>query len=62
MRKDDVTCPKCHAGFQRIELSSLRGTKSEYRCPICEHLLESFDGTKKIAYRLTIAPIGPNLE
>jgi hypothetical protein len=36
MRKGDVLCPKCNAGFWRIELSSLRGTEGDYHCPLCD--------------------------
>ena len=57
MLKADVICPKCNAGLRRIELSSLRSAKSEYRCPICEQVLEVFDGSKKVAYRLTVPPV-----
>ena len=46
MLKADVICPKCNAGLRRIELSSLRSAKGEYRCPICEQVLEVFDGSK----------------
>jgi predicted Zn finger-like uncharacterized protein len=56
MKKQDVSCPECHAGFRRIELTSIRGKRGEYRCPICDTLLESFDGSTKVAYRLTIQP------
>jgi len=48
-----VTCPKCRAGFRRVELSSLSGTRGEYRCPVCQENLETFDGSTAIAYRLT---------
>jgi len=51
-----VTCPRCGAGFRRIELSSGPGTKGEYRCPACDTALERFNGDKLIAYRLTIQP------
>jgi ssDNA-binding Zn-finger/Zn-ribbon topoisomerase 1 len=57
MTKTDVICPKCHAGFRRIELSSRRGTSGEYRCPICNQALEAFDGSQEIAYRLTVTPV-----
>ena len=30
MKKDDITCPDCRAGFRRIELSSRRGARGEY--------------------------------
>lgn len=57
MRKADVTCACCGAGFRRLELWSEPGTKGEYRCPVCDYLLEAFDGTNLIAYRLTIQPV-----
>ena len=56
MKKDDITCPDCRAGFRRIELSSRRGARGEYRCPICDTLLEVFDGSTEVAYRLTVQP------
>lgn len=56
MKKDDVTCGECGAGLRRLELSSRRGTKGEYRCPACGNLLEAFDGKNLVAYRLTIQP------
>jgi DNA-directed RNA polymerase subunit RPC12/RpoP len=56
MKKGDITCPACGAGFRRIELSSERGTNGEYRCLACGQLLEIFDGSKLIAYRLTVQP------
>jgi predicted Zn finger-like uncharacterized protein len=54
MKKDDVTCPHCGAWFRRLELSSKPGTGGEYRCPVCDTVLEIFDGSKLVAYRLTI--------
>jgi predicted Zn finger-like uncharacterized protein len=56
MRKDDVICPECHAGFRRIELASRRGHAGEFRCPLCQRVLEVSDGSTDIAYRLTVAP------
>jgi transposase-like protein len=56
MKKDDVTCPECGAGFRRLELSSQRGSMGEYRCPACDQILETFDGSKLVAYRLTVQP------
>jgi predicted Zn finger-like uncharacterized protein len=56
MKKDDVTCPECRAGFRRIELASSPGTAGEFRCPLCRHVLEISDGATGIAYRLTVAP------
>jgi len=49
-------CPQCHAGFRRIEVEADVGVEGEYRCPLCNHLLEKFAGTRQVAYRLTIAP------
>ena len=40
MRKSDITCPECNAGYRRIELNSISGAKGEYRCLLCDHLLE----------------------
>ncbi|MHC2335855.1 hypothetical protein ACVIW0_005144 [Bradyrhizobium sp. USDA 4454] len=57
VRKADVTCACCGAGFRRLELWSEPGTKGEYHCPVCDYLLEAFDGTNLIAYRLTIQPV-----
>lgn len=56
MKKSDVICSDCGAGFRRLELSSQPGEKGEYRCPICAHSLEVFDGARLVAYRLTIEP------
>jgi transposase-like protein len=55
-RKGDIICSECGAGFRRIELGSRRGTAGEFRCPLCNHLLEVFDGSTEVAYRLTVAP------
>jgi transposase-like protein len=56
MKKDDVTCPECGAGYRRLELTSQPGAKGEYRCPACYTVLEKFDGSALVAYRLTIQP------
>ncbi|WP_245283981.1 MJ0042-type zinc finger domain-containing protein [Bradyrhizobium sp. Cp5.3] len=56
MEKGDIICPKCGAGFRRITLSSLTGEAGEFRCSICDHLLEVFDGSRAVVYRLTVAP------
>ena len=56
MKKGDVTCPHCGAGFRRLEISSKPGTKGEYRCPVCDTGLEELDGSTLVAYRLTIQP------
>jgi len=57
MKKNGVTCRECCAGFQRLELISEPGTTGEYYCPVCKQALESFDGSKFIAYRLTVHPL-----
>lgn len=56
MKKADVSCFKCGAGFRRLELCSQPGEKGEYRCPVCDSAVEVLDGTKLVAYRLTITP------
>ena len=56
MRKSDVTCPNCKAGYRRIELASIPGTRGEYRCLTCDHLLEIFDGSREVVLRLTVQP------
>ncbi|WP_082905997.1 MJ0042-type zinc finger domain-containing protein [Bradyrhizobium centrolobii] len=56
MEKGDITCPKCGAGFRRITLSSLAGERGEFRCTICNEVLEVRDGSHAVAYRLTVAP------
>jgi len=56
MKKSDLTCPVCHAGYRRIELTSQRGAKGEYRCLLCSEVLETFDGSTDVAIRLTVQP------
>lgn len=56
MRKSDITCPGCNAGYRRIELTTRPGIKGEYRCLLCDQLLEVFDGSTEIAIRLTVQP------
>jgi transposase-like protein len=56
MRKSDVTCPKCHAGYRRIELASRPGGRGEFRCLLCDQVLEVFDGSTEVALRLTVQP------
>jgi uncharacterized protein YlaI len=53
MKKSDITCPNCHV---RIELTTRPGVKGEYRCLLCDQLLEIFDGSTEIAIRLTVQP------
>jgi transposase-like protein len=56
MKKTDVQCPACGAGYRRIELNSTTGQAGTYRCQVCDQLLETFDGTNEVAYRLTVIP------
>ena len=56
MRKSDVTCDECGAGFRRIELASQPGVEGQYRCPACDAVLEAFNGHHLVAYRLTVQP------
>jgi len=56
MKKSDVTCPKCQAGYRRVELMTSPGTKGKFRCLSCNHLLEVFDGSREVALRLTVQP------
>jgi hypothetical protein len=56
MIKSDVTCPQCNAGYLRIELVSRKGKRSEYRCGVCDAVLEFCDGSREVAVRLTVAP------
>jgi len=57
MKKSDIVCRKCGAGFNRIELTSQRGIEGKYRCRACGVVLESFDGQSLVAYRLTVRPL-----
>jgi transposase-like protein len=56
MNKSDIICPKCHAGYRRIELASRKGKPGEYRCLLCNQVLEVFDGSTEVAIRLTVQP------
>jgi hypothetical protein len=57
MRISDIICPKCGAGYRRIELMTRpAGAERELRCIACNHLLEVFDGTHEVAIRLTVQP------
>jgi predicted Zn finger-like uncharacterized protein len=56
MRKSDVTCPECSAGYRRIELTSMPGSQGEFRCSTCDHVIEVFDGSAQVALRLTVQP------
>jgi hypothetical protein len=56
MRKSDVTCPACQAGYRRIELTSKPGDSGEFRCLVCDRVLEILDGSSDVALRLTVPP------
>lgn len=49
-------CSSCRAGFRRLELRLPPGSPGEIRCPLCDALLETLDGSAAVAYRLTVAP------
>ncbi|WP_246801362.1 hypothetical protein [Bradyrhizobium genosp. L] len=51
-----MTCPKCQAGYRRIELTSMGGVAGEFRCLICDQVLELMDGSTEVAFRLTVQP------
>ena len=57
MRKSDIICPECKAGYRRIELISKKAAKGAFRCLWCNHLLEVFDGSTEVAIRLTVQPV-----
>jgi Zn finger protein HypA/HybF involved in hydrogenase expression len=56
MQKGDVECLHCHAGFKRIEVSSMKGEPGEYHCPICNSTVDRVIGSNYVAYRLTVRP------
>ena len=56
MRKSDLICPECNAGYRRIELISKKGVKGEFPCLFCGHVLEVFDGRTDIVIRLPVQP------
>jgi hypothetical protein len=56
MKKGDVICFDCIAGYRRIELETRKGQPGQYRCLVCDRILEVFDGLREIAYRLTVQP------
>ena len=54
MKTSRATCSECGAGFRRLELASMPPSRGEYQCPVCGTVLEKFDGTAFVAYRLTV--------
>jgi hypothetical protein len=56
MKSSDIICPKCKAGHRRVEVASGRPTKGEYRCLVCNQVLEVFDCSSQVAIRLTVQP------
>ena len=56
MRKSDLICSNCGAGYRRLELESKPGAKGQFRCLTCNEVLEVFDGSRDVAIRLTIQP------
>jgi hypothetical protein len=59
MMQTDVTCLNCFAGYRRIQLYSRAGRPGEYRCLVCDQLLEVFDGSVEVAYRSRYTPCQP---
>jgi transposase-like protein len=57
MKKSDVQCLNCRASYRRVELVSRKGQRGTYRCKVCNSLLEEFDGSHEVAYRLTVHPL-----
>jgi hypothetical protein len=60
MKKSDLSCPECGAGYRQIELDSKPGNKGKYRCLVYDHVLEVFDGSKTVAIHLTVKPAPPS--
>jgi DNA-directed RNA polymerase subunit RPC12/RpoP len=56
MRSSDIICPNCKAGYRRLEIASGRPIKGEYRCLLCDRVLETLDGSTEVAIRLTVQP------
>jgi transposase-like protein len=56
MKNSDIICPECRAGYRRIEVTSGRRTTGEFRCLLCDYVLEVFDGLAEVAIRLTVQP------
>ena len=56
MKKSDVTCPSCNAGYRRIELISRQGAQGEFRCLLCDQVIEVLDGSTEVVIRLTVQP------
>ena len=46
----------CPFGLRWSEASSAPASEGEYRCPGCDEVLERFDGSNFVAYRLTVQP------
>jgi len=45
---------QCRFPPDRIDVTAR--IAGEFHCPLCDHVLEVFDGSTEIAYRLTVAP------
>jgi hypothetical protein len=56
MRSSAIICPKCKAGYRRLEVASGRRTNGEYRCLLWDHILEVFDVSTEVDIRLTVQP------
>jgi transposase-like protein len=64
MKISNVTCPRCHAEYERAESESFaRPSKADsYRCEVCSAPLEQSDPATLLAYRLVLAPDQPLVE
>jgi transposase-like protein len=56
MKKADIQCPNCSAGYRRIELASKKSKPGFFSCALCKQPLERLDGASEVAYRLTVVP------
>jgi hypothetical protein len=57
MKKSDVTCPaECGRWLSPHRIDFWAGDRGEFRCLVCDHLLETFDGARTVALRLTVQP------
>jgi hypothetical protein len=59
MKKSDVQCLDCGAGYRRIQLDSRPGKVGQCRCLVCGRLLGTFDGAHEVAYRIVVTPERP---
>jgi hypothetical protein len=57
MKKTNITCPGCGAGFARIELNAKPSApQGAYHCPACGQMLEQLPESNFVGYRMTVSP------